>query len=81
MDWRDQGACLQVGDPDLFFPIGTEGPALLQIDEAKQHCRRCPVQEDCLRWAMDSGQEAGVWGGKSEDERRALKRAPVPATT
>ncbi|MBM02858.1 MAG: hypothetical protein CMH43_03980 [Micrococcales bacterium] len=37
-------------------------------------CRRCPVVDECLRWALESGQDAGVWGGLSEDERRALKR-------
>ena len=37
-------------------------------------CRRCEVIETCLKWALDSGQDAGVWGGLSEDERRALKR-------
>jgi WhiB family redox-sensing transcriptional regulator len=61
-------------DPELFFPIGNTGPALQQIDEAKQHCRVCEVTETCLRWALDTGQDAGVWGGLSEDERRALKR-------
>ena len=35
---------------------------------------RCPVMEPCLEWAVDSGQDAGVWGGMSEDERRAYKR-------
>ena len=30
--------------------------------------------ETCLKWAMESGQDGGVWGGLSEDERRALKR-------
>jgi WhiB family transcriptional regulator, redox-sensing transcriptional regulator len=76
MDWRHIAACREV-DPELFFPIGNSGPALLQIEEAKQVCRRCPVVEDCLRWAIDSGQDAGVWGGLSEDERRALKRRTV----
>ncbi|MGP5295162.1 WhiB family transcriptional regulator, partial [Corynebacterium casei] len=28
----------------------------------------------CLKWALESGQDAGVWGGLSEEERRALKR-------
>jgi WhiB family transcriptional regulator, redox-sensing transcriptional regulator len=76
MDWRHQAACREV-DPELFFPIGNTGPALLQIDEAKQVCRRCPVMDECLRWAIDSGQDAGVWGGMSEDERRALKRRTI----
>ena len=73
MDWRSHAACLTV-DPELFFPIGNTGPALLQIEEAKAVCRRCEVQEICLKWALESGQDAGVWGGLSEDERRALKR-------
>jgi len=73
MDWRHRAACRDE-DPELFFPIGNTGPALLQIEEAKQVCRHCEVVEDCLSWALESGQDAGVWGGLSEDERRALKR-------
>ncbi|MEV0694268.1 MULTISPECIES: WhiB family transcriptional regulator [unclassified Streptomyces] len=72
-DWRTRAACRDE-DPDLFFPIGTSGPALLQTEQAKAVCRRCPVRQQCLDWAMDSGQSLGVWGGTSETERRALKR-------
>jgi WhiB family redox-sensing transcriptional regulator len=60
MDWRHDAACRDV-DPELFFPIGNTGPALLQIDEAKHVCRRCPAIEACLQWALESGQDAGVW--------------------
>ena len=73
MDWRHNAACRDE-DPELFFPIGNTGPALLQIEEAKAVCRRCAVVETCLAWAIETGQDAGVWGGLSEDERRALKR-------
>jgi len=78
MDWRHTAACRDV-DPELFFPIGNTGPALLQIEEAKQVCRRCTNTDACLRWALESGQDAGVWGGMSEDERRALKRRAARA--
>jgi WhiB family redox-sensing transcriptional regulator len=71
--WRSRSACLEE-DPELFFPIANTGPALLQIEEARVVCRRCEIIETCLKWAIESGQEAGVWGGLSEDERRALKR-------
>lgn len=77
-DWRHRAVCRDE-DPELFFPVGDTGPALQQIAEAKAVCRRCPVQTECLAWAVDSGQDAGVWGGMSEDERRALKRRNAPA--
>ena len=73
MDWRDRATCL-TEDPELFFPIGNTGPALLQIEDAKRVCARCEVRDHCLQWALDAGQDHGVWGGMSEDERRALKR-------
>jgi WhiB family transcriptional regulator, redox-sensing transcriptional regulator len=71
-DWRDHAACRDI-EPELFFPVGNAGPALLQISQAKQVCAGCPVRVSCLKWALESGQEAGVWGGTSEDERRALR--------
>ena len=76
MDWRHEAACRDE-DPELFFPLGTPGPAELQIQEAKAVCGRCTVTDDCLAWAFESGQDAGVWGGLDEDERRALKRRQV----
>ncbi len=72
MDWRHHAECRDE-DPELFFPVGTSGPALLQLADAKAVCRRCPVSAECLDWASATGQDAGVWGGMSEDERRALK--------
>lgn len=73
-DWRHQAECRDE-DPELFFPIGNTGAALRQIDEAKAVCRRCPVTAICGRWALRTGQAAGVWGGLSEDERQAMKRS------
>ena len=73
MDWRDKSACLTV-DPELFFPVGNTGPAIMQIAEAKKVCARCDVRAECLQWALEAGQDHGVWGGLSEDERRAMKR-------
>lgn len=73
MDWRHKAACLNE-DPELFFPVGSTGPALMQIAEAKKVCQLCDVRDECLAWALESGQDHGVWGGMSEDERRSLKR-------
>lgn len=71
--WRDRAAC-RTTDPDLHFPVGDTGPAAAQIIDAKAVCARCPVRAECLRWALATGQNHGVWGGKTEDERRAIVR-------
>jgi WhiB family redox-sensing transcriptional regulator len=72
VNWREDAACREA-DPDLFFPIGTTGKALRQIDEAKRICRRCPALVPCLGWALENGVADGVWGSTTGDERRALR--------
>lgn len=79
-DWRHKAAC-RWEDPELFFPVGMGGPAILQVAQAKSVCHGCPVASDCLDWALKTGQDAGVWGGMSEDERRALKRRNARSRT
>jgi WhiB family redox-sensing transcriptional regulator len=71
--WRLQAACRDT-DPDLFFPIGTTGPALEQIAAARAVCQVCPVCEPCLDFALMTNQDSGIWGGTSEDERRKLRK-------
>jgi WhiB family redox-sensing transcriptional regulator len=73
MTWRIRAACLDES-PEFFFPIGNASSALTQIEKAKAVCRRCQVAESCLKWAVESRQDAGVWGGLSEDERHTLQR-------
>lgn len=75
-NWRDLAACRHA-DPELFFPIGSTGPALHQIDQARRICQTCPVQAPCLTSALDHGLAFGIWGGTTEEERRALRGAPV----
>ena len=71
--WRDQAMCRDT-DPELFFPIGTTGQALLQIAKAKSICGQCPVTVECLEFALETNQDTGIWGGNSEDERRHMRR-------
>jgi WhiB family transcriptional regulator, redox-sensing transcriptional regulator len=77
--WLDRGAC-RSEDPEMFFPVTGSGPGLVQIARAKAVCRRCSVQEQCLAYALDTRQAHGVWGGLSEDERRALRTAATRAS-
>ncbi len=76
LDWQEDAACREY-DNILFFGED-QGESELERQhreaEAKAVCQRCPVMQSCLEWALSSGQDSGVWGGLSEDERRALKR-------
>ena len=74
--WREHSSCRDT-DPDLFFPVGTTGPALEQIAAAKAVCDTCDAKEPCLQFALSTNQDSGVWGGTSEEERRKLRRAWV----
>jgi len=72
--WRSRSACRDT-DPDVFFPIGSTGPALEQIETARRICAACTVRDECLEFALATNQEAGIWGGITEEERRKLRKA------
>ena len=55
--WRQHAICRDT-DPDLFFPIGTTGQALVQIDRAREVCDQCPVKIDCLEFALETNQDS-----------------------
>jgi WhiB family transcriptional regulator, redox-sensing transcriptional regulator len=74
MTWHAQAACLAI-DPEFFFPNGTSGESLPQIQSAKSICHACPVREECLEFALTSRQDYGIWGGTTEEERRSLRRS------
>jgi WhiB family redox-sensing transcriptional regulator len=66
--WKLRGKCREA-DADIFFP---ERGASTR--KAKAVCRRCPVQEECLEYAVNNGEKFGIWGGLSERERRAIRK-------
>lgn len=77
--WRPLAACRTI-DSDLFFPDGSTGDAVGEIERAKAVCAGCPVQRPCLAFAITTNQEFGVWGGHNEKERRILRREWLAAT-
>ena len=70
-NWREAAACRDL-DSDLFFPVSDE--AAEQVEEAKAVCAGCQVREDCLVYALATGQWAGIWGGYTAEERRRLRK-------
>lgn len=72
-DWAVDAACRDE-DPELFFPLGEEGPANeSQIREAKSVCFSCPVAATCLDWAFITGSNHGIFGGMTAEERRVIR--------
>lgn len=73
--WKEDGLCWNTAPPGEretpFFP-GGEGPE--HYAEAKMICRACPVIDDCLEYAMQTKQPAGVWGGLTPAERIRLRK-------
>jgi WhiB family transcriptional regulator, redox-sensing transcriptional regulator len=67
--WRDLAACLDVvsADYDPFFADSTELQA-----EATAICATCPVRDDCLTFAVRTGQQHGIWGGQPQQIVRRL---------
>ena len=65
--WVPLAACKDIADPDVFF--ATDGRS--HIDLLKRICDICPVQAECLDYAL-AHNEYGWWGGTSRKERRRL---------
>lgn len=72
--WMAWASCRRE-DPEIFFPISDSGPASDQVLRAKAVCRTCPVVRQCLSYALETGERAGIWGGTTPDERRMLRQA------
>jgi WhiB family redox-sensing transcriptional regulator len=69
-DWQAFAACRTADvDLDAFFPGRGD-----RTDEARAICATCTVRDECLEYAMENGIQHGIWGGKSERERRKMRR-------
>ncbi|SDG22608.1 WhiB family transcriptional regulator [Microbacterium sp. 77mftsu3.1] len=67
--WVADARCAET-DPELFHP-----PVGGSSQEAKKICADCPVQAECLAYALRTNQTESIWGGKSARERRTMRSA------
>lgn len=65
--WQKEGLCLEMGNAMFFSREGQD------INAAKLICSMCPVQRECLNYAMRTKTKHGVWGGLTGDERFDLR--------
>lgn len=66
--WMADAEC-RGADPELFFPTRGE-----DTRAAKAMCADCPVRVPCLEYALANHERFGIWGGKSERERRQIRK-------
>lgn len=66
-DWYDQAACRGRSDLDFHseWPDGQEA--------AKAVCATCPVQPDCLAYALEH-EPLGIWGGVGAPTRARMRQ-------
>lgn len=69
-EWYADATCAQVGVPDLWFPAPSDRNAAAAAQDV---CRRCPVQADCLAYAIDDPRLDGVWGGTTKEQRARIR--------
>lgn len=70
--WHERAAC-SGHDPELFYGPEGERARVREARErrAKAVCARCPVDAECLDYALSTGQKGGIWGGMNGHQRAA----------
>jgi hypothetical protein len=71
-------ACMTT-DPEAWFPEG--GMPTHENRMAVKLCNACPVQRECLAYALADNTPYGIFGGLYPRERSALKRKSPPVRT
>jgi WhiB family redox-sensing transcriptional regulator len=65
-DWMQRAACQGFPSPDWFF-LGEwhdEAGMPERARAALAICRGCPVQQECLQYALETNTRTGIWGGR-----------------
>lgn len=79
-EWQAEAACRGMDSSVFFSPPGERGSARRRREQrAREICRYCPVRVPCAGFAAASDQRYGVWGGRTEAERRAGPGSPDAA--
>jgi WhiB family transcriptional regulator, redox-sensing transcriptional regulator len=71
-EWRLKAECSGEDTEQFFFPHGQGWKRTQKQGEetVDNYCLWCPVMQACGKYAIDSLQYYGVWGGMTENELR-----------
>ena len=74
-EWQLLGRCRDRSGTQFFHPDDDLGRISRRLREAaaKRVCASCPVRRQCATHALTVGEEYGVWGGFSENDRYLLR--------
>jgi WhiB family redox-sensing transcriptional regulator len=72
-DWKNYGNCVGK-DNNIFFPtVKVDGEYLYTEEDAKEICKGCEVQRECLDFAVITKSDEGIFGGYTPQERKLLQ--------
>jgi hypothetical protein len=79
LDWRQRADCRNY-DPEWWFPTAAAHTYAYAAEarRALRICDRCPVVDPCLQDALQVGPQHGIAGGKTAEERSALRSGRPP---
>ena len=77
MTWGQRARCKNkaTAKHDPWFPEDEDGNEDYSEEKtwiARAECAACPVREMCLEYAIETGQQHGIWAGYSPEERRHI---------
>lgn len=73
-DWMAQAPC-RSADPDVFFPESMDDE---DAAEARRICSGCPLTQECLAYAQERPEPAGIWGGLTPAQRARRRHGRTP---
>lgn len=79
-EWAEKAACIGI-PTDMFFLELEEGATDEEkadyrdtVKSVKKICAGCPVKAECLDAALENDERAGIWGGKTPQQRIRMRR-------
>lgn len=74
-EWKDSANCKDADSEIFFLPYGSRAQDKKEREaKALAYCVDCTVVEQCLKFALDTEEYYGVWGGTTPEQRIAIIR-------